>query len=120
MFVECQGVGEVCGAVRAAFDQALQREQLGIARVSDRADIVLVANVTVIDERRDQQFGQVMAVRTYSIEMLGDAPRLDRVIPMPPPRTFSFDQRFGAERANENARAVAIDAVKRIREFLKQ
>jgi serine/threonine protein kinase len=120
VFVECRGAGEVCGAVRAAFDQALQREQLGIARVSDRADIVLVANVTVIDERRDQQFGQVMAVRTYSIEMLGDAPRLDRVIPMPPPRTFSFDQRFGAERANENARAVAIDAVGRIREFLKK
>jgi eukaryotic-like serine/threonine-protein kinase len=118
VFVECRGAGEVCGPVRAAFDQALQRERFAIARSSDRADIVLVATVSVIDERRDQQFGQVMAVRTYAIEVMGDAPRLDRVIPMPSPRTFSFDQRFGAERANENARVVAIDAVRRIRAFL--
>jgi eukaryotic-like serine/threonine-protein kinase len=120
VFIECRGPGEVCGAVRTAFDQALQRERLAIARSSDRADIVLVATVTLIDERREQQFGQTMAVRTYSIEAMGDAPRLDRVIPMPSPRTFSFDQRFGAERANENARAIANDAVARVRDFVRK
>jgi eukaryotic-like serine/threonine-protein kinase len=120
VFVECRGPGEVCGAVRAAFDQTLQRERLAIARTADRADIVLVATVTLVDERRDQQFGQTMAVRTYSMEVLGDAPRMERVVPMPAPRTFSFDQRVGAERANENARAMAIDAVRHIRDFQKR
>ncbi|CAN5474432.1 hypothetical protein BH23ACI1_BH23ACI1_03040 [soil metagenome] len=118
VFVECRGAGEVCGAVRAAFDQALERERLGIARSSDRADIILVATATAIDERREQQFGTVMAVRTYSIEVMGDAPKLDRVIPMAPARTFSFDQRLGAERANENARVVAIDTLARVKAFM--
>jgi eukaryotic-like serine/threonine-protein kinase len=120
VFVECRGAAAICGAVRAAFDQALQRERLPLARSSDRADVVLIAVATLIDERREQQFGQTMAVRTYAIEILGDAPRLDRVIPMPSPRTFSFDQRFGAEKANENARVVAIDAVGRVREFFRK
>ena len=116
VFVSCEGPREVCGALRAAFDQSLPSERLPIARSSDGADVLVQLEVTELDRRVDQQFGQTMVTRSYSVAMVGDAPKVDRVVPLPSTQNFSFDAKYG-ERLNQEARKIAIAAVGRIRQF---
>jgi hypothetical protein len=116
VFVGCEGPREVCGALRTAFDSSLQNERLPIARSSDRADVLVQIEVTELDRRTDQQFGQTMVTRTYSVSMVGDAPKVDRAVPLPSAQTFSFDAKYG-ERLNQEARKMAIAAAGRIRQF---
>ena len=97
---------------------AMERDGVSMARGA--ADVALTAQVAVVDERADRQFGTTFVVRTYSIEIEGDSPRFNESVPMPPPRTFSADARLGAERLNENARVAAIAAVERVRAFWKK
>ena len=116
LFIDCQGTGELCGAVRSAFDQQIESNGLTIARSKDRADIVLVATITETGATRDEIF----ATRSYLLDVVGDAPRLDRVVGMPAARSFSFDARVGRERLNENARAMAAQSIARVKDFIEK
>jgi len=120
VFFRCAGAPEVCGALRAAFDQALERESLPSVRNAARAEIVMEADVSVVDERVDRQFGTTFAVRTYSVALSGEGVRSGQSVPMPAPSSFSFDARFGRDRLAENAYVVANSAVERIRAFWKK
>jgi hypothetical protein len=117
VFVECTGAAEICGAVRTAFDQALERQKMPSVRRADRADVVVVATASLLDTRHEQQFGTSFAVQTFGLEVSAEAADGLEAIGMPPSRTFSYDPRFGRERANENARLVAGDAADRIQTF---
>jgi eukaryotic-like serine/threonine-protein kinase len=117
VFVECTGAAEICGAVRTAFDQALERQKMPSVRRADRADIVVVATASLLDTRHEQQFGTSFAVQTFGLEVSAEAADGLEAIGMPPSRTFSYDPRFGRERATENARLVAGDAADRIQKF---
>ena len=116
----CAGAPEICSALRAAFDQALEKDGLLSVRSAERAEIVLEAIIAVLEERVEQQFGTTFVVRSYSVDLTGDAVRFDESVPMPPPTTFSFDARFGRERAIENARVIAGSAVEQVRDFWKK
>jgi hypothetical protein len=120
VFFQCAGASEVCAALRSAIDQALERESLPGVRNPARAEIVIGANVTVVDERVDRQFGTTLAVRTYSVELTGEARRSGETVPMPAPSSFSFDARFGGDRLSENAHLIAESAVEKVRAFLKK
>lgn len=89
-------------------------------RNPERAEVIVKATVTVLDERVDRQFGATFAVRTYSIDVDAETARSSEGIPMPPPRTFSFDQRLGRERLTENARVLADEVVEQVRAFWKK
>jgi hypothetical protein len=115
VFLACSGAPEICSPLRAAFQQAAEKDHLPMAAAPARADVVVTANVEVLEQRVTQQFGTTFATRTYSVDLNGESGAL--VVPMPPSRTFSFDAQFGRERANENARALAGDAVDKVREF---
>jgi hypothetical protein len=110
----------VCPALRAAFDQALGKESLPIVRNPARAEIVIEADVSVVEERVDQQFGTTFAVRTYSVELSGEGVRSGEAVPMPAPSLFSFDARFGRDRLAENAYVLADSVVEKVRAFWKK
>ena len=114
----CTGAGEVCGPLRAALEHALDNEGWSLRRTG--ADIELVATVEILEERTDNQFGTTFVVRTYSVQMEGEAPRLNEVLPTMPAQTFSADARLGRERLNENARVAAAAALERMRVFWKR
>ena len=116
IFIDCQGPGDLCGAVRSAFDQQIESNGLAIARTKDRADIVLVATVGVTGESRDENF----VTRSYLLDVVGDAPKLDRAVGMPAARAFSFDARVGRERLNENARAMAVQSMTKVKDFIEK
>jgi hypothetical protein len=116
IFIDCQGPGDLCGAVRSAFDQQIESNGLAIARTKDRADIVLVATVGVTGESRDENF----VTRSYLLDVVGDAPKLDRAVGMPAARSFTFDARVGRERLNENARAMAVQSINRVKDFIEK
>ena len=116
VFVDCQGTADLCGAVRSAFDQQIERDGLGIARSKDAADIVIVATLGVTAETRDEMF----ATRSYVLDVVGDAPKLDKAVGMPAARSFSFDARVGRERLNENARAMAVQSMNRVKDFIEK
>jgi eukaryotic-like serine/threonine-protein kinase len=117
VFVECTGAAEICGAVRTAFDQALERQKMPSVRRADRADVVVVATASLLDTRHEQQFGTSFAVQTFGLEVSAESAEGLEAIGMPPSRTFSYDPRFGRERANENARVMAGEAADRIQTF---
>jgi hypothetical protein len=94
--------------------EALGRESLPAVRAG--GDVLLTAEVTFVDEQPNRAFGTNVTVRTYSIEMSGEAPRLEEDIAIPS-RTVSADQRLGGERFVEAARLVAAEAVQRVRAF---
>ena len=111
---QCRGPVEICTPLRNEVADALGRESLPLVRAG--GDVLLTAEVTIVDERVDSSFGTNVAVRTYSIEMAGEAPRLEEDIAIPS-RTVSADQRLGGERFVEAARLVAAEAVQRVRAF---
>ena len=117
VFHQCRGVPEVCAALRAAFDRALDQQSLAIARDSGGAEIAITANTSILEERVEQQFGTTFAVRTYSVEVAADARRWRQAVPMPTPATFTADLRFGRERISENATVIASSAVEHLQAF---
>ena len=120
MYLQCTGEAEICGAVRTAIEQALQKAGLPSIRNPERAEVIMKATVTVLDERVNRQFGTTFVVRTYSVDVDAETARSSEAVPMPPPRTFSFDSQFGRERLTENARVIAADAVGQLRAFWKK
>jgi serine/threonine-protein kinase len=112
--VQCNGPGEVCTPMRSAFSEAITRDHM-IPAAGGRADVVLAITIEIIEERVQQSFGSTFLTRTYSAEVSGEA--RGAAVPMPDGRTFSFDARVGRERATENARLLAADAVEKVRAF---
>jgi hypothetical protein len=112
---QCRGAAEICSPLRAAVLDAFERD--GIVVTRSGGDIVLTAEVTLLDDRIDRPFGTAVAVRTYSIEMDGASPRLDEEIPMAVSRTVSADPSLGAERFAEAGRLVAAATLERVRAF---
>ena len=98
-------------------DEALAGAGLTSIRRANAADIDVEAEVEVLQQNVDRQFGTTFAVRTYSIVLSGDATKTGEVISMPRVENLSFDPRVGSERANERARLVAAGVVERIKEF---
>lgn len=119
VFFRCMGAPDVCGAVGTAMESALERDNMPSVRAPDRAEIMLTANATALEERVTQQFGTTFATRTFSVGVSGEA-RGGDAVPMPPARTFSFDAQFGRERLPENARLISDDVVEKVRAFWKK
>lgn len=101
--------------MRTAFGEAVTRDHMTLASSAGRADVVLSVAVEVVEERQTQSFGTMFVTRSYSAEVEGESK--GSVVPMPGGRTFSFDANVGRERANENARLLASDAVDKVRAF---
>ncbi len=77
--------------------------------------MVLSVTVEIVEERQTQSFGTTFVTRSYSADVEGESK--GSVVPMPSGRTFSFDANVGRERAAENARLLASDAVDKVRAF---
>jgi hypothetical protein len=86
-------------------------------RDAARADIAVEAAVTPVEDRVSNQFGTTFAVRTYSIEVSGEAPKLGDSVAMPSSTTLSYDPKFGSERVTEKARLVADGIVEKVKSF---
>jgi serine/threonine-protein kinase len=111
----CTGPNEICAPLRAAIQEATSRQ--GLSLVRSGADIALAARVELLEERVERQFGTTMVVRSYSMDIEGDAARFDESVPMPTAQTVSADTRFGAERFAEAARQAASAAVERVQQY---
>jgi hypothetical protein len=117
VFFRCTGPAEVCNPLRTAVDEALGGAGLTIVRRANAADIDVEAQVEVLQQNVDRQFGTTFAVRTYSIVLNGETTKTSEVVSMPSVDNLSFDQRVGSERANERARLVAAGVVERVKAF---
>lgn len=113
----CAGAGDVCNAIRSALDDALQKAGLRSVRDPSRADVAIEANVAPVENRVSNDFGTTFAVRTYSIDVSGEATKLGDAVSMPSSTTLSYDPKFGAERVNEKARLVADGIVEKVKAF---
>ena len=112
---QCTGANEICSALRSAIQETTSRQ--GLSLVRSGADIELSARVELLEERVDRQFGQTMAVRSYSIDIEGDAAKLNETVPMPPAQNVTADARFGGERFAEAGRVAAAGAVERVLQY---
>jgi hypothetical protein len=117
VLLRCDGATEVCGAVRDAFNAALERENMPLTSSAPRADIYIVVGATAVDGQVQQQFGTTFVTRNYVINVELEAPKMESAPSAPRERTFSADLRVGRERVNENARLAAMDTVQKIRDF---
>ena len=116
---ECTGAPEVCLPLRSAIADAVERAGLAVARGLAAPDIVLGAEVTIVEERPQTQFGTNFVVTTYTMDFFGESAPFDQSMPMPAPRTFSTDARF-KDRYMENARLAAADVVERVQQSWKK
>jgi eukaryotic-like serine/threonine-protein kinase len=117
VYFECTGEPDVCGALGAAFERALEREGLPHVARPDRAEVVVSARATLLETTQNEQFGTSFAVQTFSLDLQGESTRDGVPIGMPAAKTFSFDRRFGQERAAEQGRLMADDAIERVQKF---
>jgi hypothetical protein len=111
----CAGPNEICSPLRSAFQETAQRNGLTLVRAN--ADIAIAAKVALLEERVDRQFGTTMAVRSYSIDLEGDATKFNESVPMPPAQNVTADSRFGAERFAEAGRVAAARAVEQLQQY---
>jgi hypothetical protein len=109
----------VCSALKSATDQALAKDSMTSTRDVARADIALVATVTLIDEQTQRMFGTTFTVRNYTIDVAGDARASSDSVPMPSAATLNYDARY-RDRLDEKARLVAADVVEHIRAYWKK
>jgi hypothetical protein len=115
VFIACNGPQEICSPVRSAIADALGKDHMQLVSGRSRADVTLAVDVEVVEQRVQQSFGTTFAPRTYSVDVSGESHGF--VVSMKPGRTFSFDAQVGRQRANENARLIASDAVDSVRNF---
>jgi serine/threonine-protein kinase len=120
VFFQCDGAPDVCGPLRAAVDEAIEKGGLSSVRNAARANITVLTRVEVLQQRVDRQFQTTFAVRNYSIEVSAETTFTNEAVTMPPTTTLSFDPQFGSERAAEKARLVAGDIVDRIKAFVRR
>jgi serine/threonine protein kinase len=116
--IHCAGSQDVCGPLTLAFELTIESERLPAAARADTAEIA-VAIRAMTSQDREQKPGGLMWEQTYSVVVECRVPRFGSVIAMPPPRTLVFDSHFGRDAAMEAGRAMARDAVARIKEFWK-
>jgi serine/threonine-protein kinase len=114
----CDGPPDVCSALKSATDQALAKDSMTTTRDATRADIALVATVTLVDEQTQQMFGTTFTVRNYTIDVAGEA-RAGDSVPMPSAATLNYDARY-RDRLDEKARTVAAGVVEHIRVYWKK
>jgi hypothetical protein len=114
----CDGPPDVCSALKSATDQALAKDSMTTTRDATRADIALVATVTLIDEQTQQMFGTTFTVRNYTIDVAGEA-RAGDSVPMPSAATLNYDARY-RDRLDEKARTVAAAVAEHIRAYWKK
>jgi hypothetical protein len=117
VFFRCSGPNEVCNPLRAEMDEALASAGLTSVRRANVADVDVEAEVEVLQQNVDRQFGQTFATRSYSIVLNADAAKSGEAISMPRVDNLSFDQRVGSERAVERARLVAAGVVERVKAY---
>jgi serine/threonine protein kinase len=118
VFFDCAGVREVCGALRSAIDESLEKAGLRSVRNAQKADIGVTASVNRVGPQVAQQFGTTFAVQTYSIDLAAEATRTNEAVSMPPSTTLSYDPQFGSERAMEKSRLVAGEIVEKVQSFI--
>jgi hypothetical protein len=116
LWIECAGSQDVCGPLSLAFELTIESERLPAADRADHAEIALAIRTTTAQDR-EQKPGGLMWERTYSVVVECRAPRFGSAVPMPPPRTLNFDSHFGRDAAMDAGRALAREAVVRIRDF---
>jgi hypothetical protein len=114
--LSCDGVSDACAAIGSAFQSELERRKVPFSQF-DPAEIEIAIFAEEVEARQEQQFGTLMVVRTYSIEMTGKAPRFRELVPMPQPETLSFDARFGKEKLNERSRVIASNVADKIQAY---
>jgi serine/threonine-protein kinase len=115
----CDGPPDVCSALKSATDQALAKDSMTSTRDVARADVALVATVTLVDEQTQRMFGTTFTVRNYTIDVAGDARASSDSVPMPSAATLNYDARY-RDRLDEKARLVAADVVEHIRAYWKK
>ncbi|HXD18665.1 MAG TPA: protein kinase [Vicinamibacterales bacterium] len=114
VFVDCNGIVDICATAIAEIVKALQDRELPVVRDARKADVELTATVGLVSEIASLDFGTPLVTRTYSLAVEGTSNGVE--IAMPPARTFSFDARFGSARLQENLRVIAGDAAERVLE----
>jgi len=115
----CEGPPDICSALKSATDQALAKDSMTGMRDAARADIDLVATVTLVDEQTQQMFGTTFTVRNYTIDVTAEARASSDSVPMPSAATLNYDARY-RDRLDEKARLVAADVVQHIRAYWKK
>lgn len=110
----------MCSVLRSTVNDALEKAGYRVVNSPARSDVAVTAAAQPVENRVSREFGTTFAVRTYSIELNGEAPRLGEAVAMPPATTVSYDQSVGRERLNEKARLVAGDIVERVQAFVKK
>jgi hypothetical protein len=119
VYFQCNGAQEICSVLRAEVQDALDSGGFSLTRSSERADYQVVADVEGVEQRTSQQFGTTFAVRTYSIEVSGEA-RTGEMVAMPAPSSVSFDPQYGSERVRERARLIGADITQRVKAFAQK
>jgi serine/threonine-protein kinase len=115
----CSGASNVCASLRGAISPAFDAQSIVSVQDPGKADILVEARVEVVSERTEQMFGTTFVTRTYSVELTGETRGSSQAVPMPAPRTFSFDARVGQERLDGQMRLIAASAAERLRAFWK-
>jgi serine/threonine-protein kinase len=113
--VECDGVRDACGLIRAMLQQALERRGMRTGRAAT-ADVLVRVEAEEIEARTEEQFGNTFVIRTYSVTLDAEVPRFGDSVTLPP-RTFSFDARLGREKLRGEAHIIASSAAERIEKY---
>ena len=114
--IHCEGLSDACASLRSELENSLRRAELSLAG-ADEPKVVVMLYTEEIESRSEQQFGTTFVVRTYSMEVAGQAPRFGEAVSMPPPEVFSFDTRLGREKLNERSRVLAEAVTRSIRAY---
>ena len=114
--MSCDGVPDACAAIRSALQEELQKRGLPVTQFGT-AEIEIAVFAEEVEARQEEQFGTLLVVRTYSIDVTGKAPRFRELVSMPPPETMSFDARFGKEKLNERSRVIASNVADKIQAY---
>jgi serine/threonine-protein kinase len=113
--VECDGVRDACGLIRAMLQEALERRGMRTGRAA-MADVLVRVEAEEIEARTEEQFGTTFVIRTYSVTLDAEVPRFGDSVTLPP-RTFSFDARLGRDKLRGEAHVIATSAAERIEKY---
>lgn len=101
-------------------NEALEKDSMTSVRDPNRAEVIIDARVTFVDEKTQNMFGTTMVTRTYAIEFSGESRRTGADIGMPSTPNVSFDSGVGKGKLDAAARVATMDVVEKIRAAWKK
>jgi hypothetical protein len=113
----CEGPAQVCATLQSILQQSLRGASM--TSIADEAQVELLVDALVVSgtPRSQEAAGTTLVFTPYTVSFAAVDRRTQAEVEMPPPTSFTMDDRFGQSRLVEQSRLMSTAVVQRLSSY---